>query len=117
MIKGIVSGYLLPMIPVSLKKLDGDWQNRNILLDTGSEVSFMLAETTASQHGIAIRLDYNSPASIVSVQRLGNLKLLGSCRVQRLAGEGDEIPIVPLAVATTPPTPPLSEQEKEARLQ
>ena len=63
MIKGIVSGHLLPMIPVSLKKLDGDWQNLNILLDTGSEVGFMLPETTASRHDIAIRLDYNSPAS------------------------------------------------------
>ena len=82
MIKGIVSGHLLPMIPVSLKKLDGDWQNLNILLDTGSEVGFMLPETTASRHGIAIRLDYNSPASIVSVQRLGNSMPMSPCWVE-----------------------------------
>ena len=82
MIKGIVSGHLLPMIPVSLKKLDEDWQNLNILLDTGSEVGFMLPMTTASQYGIAIRLDYNSPASIVSVQRLGNSMPISPCWVE-----------------------------------
>ena len=66
-IKGIVNESLLPIVPVSVKKLDGDWQELDVLLDTGSEVGFMLAEATASQHGIAIMPDRNSPASAVPV--------------------------------------------------
>ena len=67
MIKGTVNKRLLPLVPVSVKKLDGDWQELNVLLDTGSEIGFMLAEATASQHGIATRLDRDSPASAVPV--------------------------------------------------
>ena len=72
MIRGIVNEYLLPTIPVRVKKLDGEWQKLSILLDTGSEAGFMLAETTVSQHGIAVRHDYNLPASIGPLQGPGN---------------------------------------------
>ena len=72
MISGIVNEKLLPIIPVRVKKLDGAWQKLSVLLDTGSAVSFMLAETTISQHGIAFRHDYNSPASVGPIQRPGN---------------------------------------------
>ena len=70
------------MVPVSVKKLDGDWQKLSILLDTGSEVGFMLAETTVSQHSIAIRHDYNSPASIGPLQRSGNGIPMPPCWVE-----------------------------------
>ncbi len=58
------------MVPVNVKKLDGDWQELSILLDTGSEFVFMLAETTASELGIAVRNDRDSPASIGPIPRL-----------------------------------------------
>ena len=70
--RGTVNESLLPIIPASFKKLDGDWQKLRVLLDTGSKVGLMLAEATVSQHGIAIRYDYNSPASIGPILRLGN---------------------------------------------
>ena len=82
MISGFVNAKLLPMVPVSLKKLDGGWQELDVLLDTGSEYRFMLAETTATHHDIAIRLDCNSPASIVSVQHLGNSISMSPCWVE-----------------------------------
>ncbi len=58
------------MVPVSVRKLDGDWQELSILLDTGSEFDFMLAETTAIELGIAVRYDRDSPASISPIPRL-----------------------------------------------
>ena len=72
MIRGIVNGHLLPMVPVSVKKLDGEWQELSILLDTGSEFGFMLSETTASELGIAVRYNRDSPASIGPILRPGN---------------------------------------------
>ena len=73
MIRGFVNEKLVPIVPVGVKKLDGDWQKLDILLDTGSEVDCMLAETTVGQYGIAIRHRYDSPVSVGSVQILGNL--------------------------------------------
>ena len=70
MIRGIVNKHLLPMVPVGVRKLDEDWQELSILLDTGSEFDFMLAETTASELGIAVRYDRDSPASIGPIPRL-----------------------------------------------
>ena len=72
MIRGFVNEKLVPIVPVGVKKLDGDWQKLDILLDTGSEVDCMLAETTVGQYGIAIRHRYDSPVSVGSVQILGN---------------------------------------------
>ena len=72
MIRGIVNEHLLPMVPVNVKKLDGDWQELSILLDTGSEFGFMLSEATASELGIAVRFNRDSPASIGPIPRLGN---------------------------------------------
>ena len=42
----------------------------------------MLAENTISQHGIAIRHDYNSPASIGPIQRSGNSMPTSPCWVE-----------------------------------
>ena len=79
------------MVPVCVKKQDGDWQKLDILLDTGSANGCMLAKTTVNQHGIAIRHDYNSPASIGPLPCPGNsmpmspiwveLQLEGNARV------------------------------------
>ena len=79
------------MVPVCVKKQDGDWQKLDILLDTGSAKGCMLAKTTVNQHGIAIRHDYNSPASIGPLPCPGNsmpmspiwveLQLEGNARV------------------------------------
>ncbi len=52
MISGRVNECLLPIIRTNVKKLDGDWQEFNILLDTGSEVRCMLSEAAVSQYGI-----------------------------------------------------------------
>ena len=72
MISGFVNENLLPMVPVNVKKLDGDWQELSVLLDTGSEFGFMLAETPASELGIAVRYDRDSPASIGPILRPGD---------------------------------------------
>lgn len=72
MISGSVNKDLLPMVPVKVKKLDGDWQELCVLLDTVSEFGFMLSETTASELGIAVRYDGDSPASIGPILRLGD---------------------------------------------
>ncbi len=60
------------MVPVNVKKVDGGWQELSILLDTGSEFGFMLAETTANEHGIAVRYNRDSPASIGPILRPGD---------------------------------------------
>ena len=72
MIRGIVNEHLLPMVPVNVKKLNGDWQELSILLDTGSEFGFMLSETTASELGIAVRYNRDSPASTGPILRPGD---------------------------------------------
>ena len=64
MISGSLNNYGNPIIPVSVKKLNGKWQNLNFLLDTGSELDCMLAEAAAIEHGIAIRPDRDSQATI-----------------------------------------------------
>ena len=46
MISGKVNKELLPMIPVSVKKRDGNWMELDVLLDTGSEFGFMIAPDT-----------------------------------------------------------------------
>ena len=75
------------MVPVSVRKWDGDWEGIGVLLDTGSEFGFMLAETTASELGIADRYNRDSPASIGRILRLGDsmpmleLQLEGISRV------------------------------------
>ena len=76
MISGSVNANLLPMVPVKIRKLDGDWQELSVLLDTGSEFDFMLAETTASELGIAVRYDRDSPASIGPIPRLDDSMLM-----------------------------------------
>ena len=93
MIQGIVNELLLPMVPVKVKKLDEDWQELDFLLDTGSEFDSMLAETTASELGIAVRYDRDSPASIAPIPRLDDsipmpphwvkLQLEGNSRVAK----------------------------------
>ena len=72
MIRGSVNERLLPIVPVSVRKLDGDWQELSVLLDTGSEFRLMLAETTASELGIGDRYNRDSPASIGPIPRLGD---------------------------------------------
>lgn len=64
MISGVVNEFLLPIIPVSVKKLDGDWQKLDILLDTGAEVGLVLGRSTINRHGIAIGPDCSQLATI-----------------------------------------------------
>ena len=69
MIRGKVNKKLLPMIPVSVKKRDGNWMELNVLLDTGSEVGFMMAPATAN--------DYDSLAATIGLPaELFDVKLL-----------------------------------------
>ena len=58
---------LLPVIPVSVRKLDGGWQKLNILLDTGSPEGIVLKEATVVQHHIATNPQYIPLASIRAV--------------------------------------------------
>lgn len=66
------------MVPVRVKKLDGDWQELCFLLDTGSDFDSMLAETMASELGIAVRYEPDSPASIGPIPRLDDSMLMPS---------------------------------------
>ena len=52
------------MVPIKVRKLDGNWQELCVLLDTGAEVGFTLAETTARELGIAMAPDRDAPATI-----------------------------------------------------
>ncbi len=84
MISGTVNEYLLPMVPVSVKKLDGDWQKLNILLDTGSEVCFVLKGAKVSRYCIATEPRYNLPTFIDPLQ-LGSASMpMLPCRVELL---------------------------------
>ncbi len=82
MISGSLNKYLLPVIPVSVKKLDGMWQKLDFLLDTGSEFSCMLSEAAAIQYDIAARPHCNSPASFRLSQRPDNSIPLSTCWVE-----------------------------------
>ena len=64
MIRGIVNERLLPVVPVSVKTLNGDWQELSILLDTGSEYGFMLSEAKATELDIAVRYNRDSSAFV-----------------------------------------------------
>ena len=64
MIQGTVNEDLLPIVPIRVKKLDGDWEKLCALLDTGASPGLMLAETTVIQHRIALRHDRNSSAAV-----------------------------------------------------
>ena len=64
MLRGIVNESLLPIVPVSVKKLDGDWQKLNVLCDTGADGGLVLGRATLSRHGVAIAPDRNALATI-----------------------------------------------------
>ena len=55
MIRGFVNKALLPIIPVSIKKMNRDWQEFEVLLDTGYGGEFMIALAT-------LRDFYNLPS-------------------------------------------------------
>ena len=72
MISGFVNEHHLPIIPVSVKKLDGNWQNLDILLDTGSNSGLVLESATVNRYGIALGPDRNVLATIDPAELPGN---------------------------------------------
>ena len=74
MISGFLNEKLLPIIPGSLMKTDGDWQDLCVLLDTGSEFGFMLPENTIRTHNIDTRWSRDFPTFIEPTLRLENSK-------------------------------------------
>ncbi len=72
MISGFVNDHLLPIIPVSVKRLDENWENLDILLDTGADTGLMLGRATVERHGIALSPGRNVPATIDPGELPGN---------------------------------------------
>ncbi len=84
MINGTVNRNLVPIVPVKVKRLDGNWQKLGMLLDTGFEDRLLVAMNAVMQHNISVWPPYN-PTNLEYYSQLGGrseFKL--ECKVELL---------------------------------
>ena len=56
--KGIVNEHLLPMVPVSIRKGIDQWQQANVVLDTGFNGDIVLEVKLLEEYGLSTERDY-----------------------------------------------------------
>ena len=76
-LRGKLNQNLLPMVKISVEKCDGDWQELDVLCDTGVEGGLVLPRGTLNRHGIAVRPDC-SALGIIDPRELPGDSISGS---------------------------------------
>lgn len=68
MISGFMNPYLLPIVPVSVRKENGDWLHLDVLLDTGFNGEIALEHGLVSEYGLAAQPKDDMPEPIGLLQ-------------------------------------------------
>ena len=64
MINGRINDDFLPIVPIFVKRLDGNWQKLNVICDTGNDGDLVLGRAAVYRHDIAIAPACNAEARI-----------------------------------------------------